>query len=225
MRCTWSWIIARRSSHVLQRTPLHALPVTSRSSLFERRCTSGDMENHPFCVGLPLPPFFPPYMADMPSDLTDSWRSMGRMCFFPPFYFFFSSLLRVRCRVHSKRTSRIDRAECVCVCVWVCAPVFCVEESTREKAHGETTLRSRVITEMKVPGKTGDPRLRACRRPERARRLYKSNDDDFNPDIGLRDGRPWRRWGAWGARGGESLSRIRSFAIKVRFDPLKFGGM
>lgn len=142
---------------------MHPVPTlfAFRAKVYEQR-----MENHPFCRASSFSSFFPLYMADMPSDLTDSWRSVGRMCFFSSLLFFFPSLSRVRCRVHSKRTSRIDRPS-VCVCVWCvrarARSCFCVE-CARKHTENDSLLSSDYRDEG--ARKNGGSALRACRRPD-----------------------------------------------------------
>lgn len=161
--------------------------------------------------------FFPSYMTDMPRDLTDSWRSVGRTCFFPlPFIFFPLFVESAMSRPLQTYESWLDRLS-VCVCARACTRVFFASnarESTRRM-----TLCSRVITEMKAPGKTETsrpPRLRACRRPD-------GPDDYINQTtttlfLTLESAMT-------GPTSRVSFSRIRSFAIKASFGPLKFGEM
>lgn len=168
------------------------------SSLPERRCTSGVWRIIPSASGFLFLPFFRHTWPICQAILRIHGGRWGECVFFLPFIFFFPSLLRVRCRVHSKRTSRIDRAECLRVCARARARIFCVERA-RKHTENESLLSSNYRDEG--ARKKGGP---TCRRPDEP-------DDYINqtttiPDVGFRDRDVDGRGGERGWEGGVSFA-------------------
>lgn len=128
------------------------------------------------------------------------------MCFFLPFIFF--SLFVESAMSRPLETYEPDRpVECVRTRMFFASNA---RESTRR-----TTLCSRVITEMKVPGKT---RTCVCGRADQP-----DEPDDYINQTTTSSFLTLDQWRRLWRR--KSLSRIRSLAIKSKFDLLKFGEM
>lgn len=127
-------------------------------------------------VGLPLPLFSAIYGRY--AKRSYGFMAVGRAdgVFFSSLFIFFSLFVE-SAMSHPLETYEPDRPP---ACVFFASNA---RENTRR-----TTLGFRVITEMKVPGKTGTGVCGCATATGWTRRLYKSNDDDFIPDIGSCDG-------------------------------------
>ena len=132
-------LIVSLSSHLVY-TFIHVL--YDSLSLSRQRCTSNVQKIIPFYQASFFS-FFRHDMTHMPSDLTDSQQSVGRIVFFSFFYFFF---LFVESAM-STRSVRVGQTYQVCAVFFLC--IDCARK------HAERTFYSRVIIAMKVLGKTG----------------------------------------------------------------------
>lgn len=145
---------------------------THRATLFSFRSKAYEqrVQNHPLpSVFLFL--FFPPCMADMPSDLMDSWRSVGWIVFFSLFIFpFFFSLSSCEVESTRKHTSRKGHPS---------VRAFFASNARRNTWRSDS-LFSRVIIEMKVWGKRGRTFASMLGIGRTPSILYKSNEDDYS---------------------------------------------